>query len=224
MPRLLRVLFAACVAVAWMAGNAQALIISEVLFNVPGPDLGNEYIELFNDTAVAVDLADWSLGWGTDDYTFGTLDLDGADTGGGNSMLAPGAYVVIGGPTGTLAIAPELPSGFLNAAGVALFNLDAALIGPLSVPDDAVIFTSFLGINTDLLDSSGAVGSVDGNYTAAGQTVARDASGSWGVQPASDPGTGPMVVMPEPSTALLVGLGLALLATRRSPGDVARRL
>lgn len=198
-----------CAASAWLAGAAQALMISEVLFNPAGPDAGNEYVELFNESGTTVDLADWSLGWGSDDYTEGTLDLDGA------GLLAPGAYAVIGAG-GVLTINPTLPNGFFNAAGVALFNLDAASITPTTIPDDTVIYSTFFGFNTDLIDSSGSLlpAPIDGNTGGAGQTIARDALGSWTIQPASSPGTGPIVV-PEPSTALLLGCALALLASRR---------
>jgi len=202
-----RTIFAICAATVCLAGTAQALMISEVLFNPAGPDAGNEYIELFNDSGVTVDLANWSLGWGSNSYTEGTLDLDGA------GLLAPGAYVVIGAG-GVLTINPTLPNGFINAAGVALFNLDAASITPTTVPNDSVVYTSFFGFNTDLIDSSGGGAAIDGTAGAAGETIARDALGNWTIQPVSTPGSGPIVV-PEPATALLLGCGLVLLAARR---------
>ena len=206
----LRTLLLMCVMSSCMATSAQALIISEVLFDPVafGSDAGLEYVELFNDTGSAVDLADWSLGWGGADYTFGTLDLDPA------GVLAAGQYVVIGGPSSPLDFTPELANGFIFAAGVALFNLEAAAITAATVPDDTVIYTTVFGFNgSGLIDSTGAVGAIDGNTAGAGETIARDVGGAWVVQAAPSPGTGPMI--PEPSTALLLGLGLAVLGARR---------
>lgn len=207
----LRTLIVACVMSMCATTTAQALMISEVLFDpiAFGPDLDQEYVELFNETGSPVDLASWSLGWGGADYTFGTLDLDAA------GVLAPYSYIVIGVSTHpTLAFTPELADGFFFAGGVALFNSEASAITPTTLPDDNVIYTTVFGFNgSGLIDPTGAAGAVDGNTTAAGETIARDVNGNWVVQAASSPGAGPMI--PEPSTALLLGLGLALLGARR---------
>ncbi len=198
-----------------VAPAVSALIISEVMYNPVGPDDGNEWVELYNDTLTAVDLADYSLGWGGVDYTIGTLNLDGA------GVLAPGAYVVIGGPASPFDFDPDLENGFIIADGVALFDMDAASITPTTVPIDALIYAILFGFNGNgLLDETGVPGTVDVTIAAAGETAARDAAGNWQASTTPTPGTGPLPPpIPEPSTGLLVGLALAVLPTihRRKP-------
>jgi hypothetical protein len=41
--------------------NAGSIRINEILANPSGPDTGNEFIELYNDSAIAVDLKDWKI-------------------------------------------------------------------------------------------------------------------------------------------------------------------
>lgn len=185
------------------ASPAAALMISEVLFNPTGPDNGNEFVELFNDSTSPVDLANYSLGWGGADYTTGTLDLDPA------GLLAPGAYIVIGGPSDPLGFDfnPDLENGVFAADGVALFDVDAASIGG-AIPIDAVIYgTFFAGNFNGLIDETGTVATVDAVIGAAGESVALDANGNWTVSATPTPGSGPLVVA-EPSTAVLVAIGL----------------
>lgn len=193
----------AVAALSLLSSSSAALTISEVLFNPAGPDDGFEFVELFNDDAVAVDLADYSLGWGGADYTTGTLDLDLA------GILAPGSYIVIGGPSDPLGFdfTPDLENGLFVADGVALFDVDAASIGG-AIPVDAVIYGSFFAGNfSGLIDETGTAGPVDAVTGAAGESVARDAGGAWTVSAAPTPGSGPLTV-PEPSTALLIAIGL----------------
>ena len=201
-------------AVALLPASAQALIISEVMFDpvaFPGSDDGLEWVELYNDSISAVDLANYSLGWGGADYTVGTLDLDGA------GILASGAYIVIGAPA--FDFAPDLEDGFILADGIALFNMDAALITPATVPLDALIYATFFGFNgSGLIDSTGAPGPVMVTIGGAGESAARDALGNWQALATPTPGTGPLPPpVPEPATGLLVGLGLAGLAMYRRP-------
>jgi len=176
-----------------------------------GSDDGQEFVELFNDGASAVLLDDYSLGWGGAAYTTGTLDLDGA------GWLLPGQYIVIGGPTDPLGFdfAPDLEDGFIAADGVALFVGAAASITPTTVPLDALIYgTFFAGNFNGLIDSSGTTGTVAVTIGGAGQSAARDATGTWTVSATPTPGSGPMVI-PELQTAVLVGTGLLLLGLDR---------
>lgn len=196
-------LLALVAALALLPGSAQALMISEVMFNPAGPDDGFEWVELYNDGPGAIDLADYSLGWGGADYTVGTLDLDSA------GILASGAYIVIGAGTG-FDFNPDLENGIFFADGVALFNLDAGSIAPGTIPLDALIYSSFFGFNgSGLIDATGNPGAVLVTIAAAGESAERDALGNWQAQATPTPGSGSLPPpVPEPSTALLVGLGL----------------
>jgi hypothetical protein len=184
-------------------------MISEVLFNPAGAQDGFEFVELFNDDPFAVDLANYSLGWGGASYTIGTLDLDPA------GILASGAYLVIGlapDPYG-FDFNPNLENGFIVADAVGLFDVPAASIGT-ATPVDALIYGTLFSVNWNgLLDETGDP-TVDAIIAAAGQSAARDALGNWTVSATPSPGTGALTT-PEPSTALLVGLGLAFLGARR---------
>jgi hypothetical protein len=196
------------------AVSAQALVISEVMFNPVtfGSDDGLEWVELYNNGAGDVDLADFSLGWGGADYTIGTLDLDGA------GVLAAGSYIVIGGPASAFDFDPDLEDGYFTADGIALFDVDAGSI-PGQTPIDSLIYgSSFFGIpatnNSGLIDSTGGVGAVDTVIGGAGETAVRNTDGSWTTSATPTPGTGNAPV-PEPTTTVLLGLGLGLLARRR---------
>jgi len=197
---------------AGLAAPAGALMISEVLFNPVtfGSDDGQEFVELYNDGGTTILLDDYSLGWGGGDYTWGTLDLDGA------GALQPGEYFVIGGPADPLGFDfdPDLQDGFITADGLALFDVDAASI-PGTTPVDALIYGTVIALNfDDLIDETGAVGAVDVTIGGAGESAARDATGSWTATPTPSPGSGPLSI-PEPGTVVLVGAGLGLLAAVR---------
>jgi len=194
-------------------------MISEVLFDPAGPDDGFEFVELFNDGALAIDLAGHSLGWGGADYTTGTLDLDLA------GVLGPGQYAVVGGPADPTRhdFAPELKNGFIAADGAALFDVDAGSIGG-ATPIDAVIYGSFFALNlAGLVDASGAPGAVNGTIGGSGESLARDADGSWTVSDTPTPGFGALVGLPEPGTGVLVGAGLAWLGVQRRGSRGRRR-
>jgi hypothetical protein len=199
---------------------ARPLIITEVMFNPNqfGSDDGLEWVELYNDGSATIDLADYSLGWGGADYTTGTLDLDPLSLVAPGSLLDPGAYFVIGGPSSPLDFNPDLEDGFIFADGVALFDVPAASIGG-ATPIDALIYATGFGFNINgLIDETGTAGAVDATIGAAGQTAARDASGNWTTSTTPTPGSGPLPPpsVPEPSTGLLIGLGLLALAGRRA--------
>jgi hypothetical protein len=195
---------------AW-AGAAPALLITEVQFNPVafGSDFGQEFVEIYNDEAFSIDLTGYSLGWGGSDYTYGTHDLDAYNS------IAPGQVIVISGPSDSTGynFTPELANGFLNAAGVAIFDVDSSLIAG-ATPIDALIYgTVFVFGNTNgLIDETGGVGNVDVVTANSSQNAVRDAGGNWVTTTMPTPG---MTPIPEPGTAFLLGLGLLGLAARR---------
>lgn len=206
-----------CIALAMLmtaSMSAQALVISEVMFNPNtfGSDDGLEWVELYNNGSNSVVLGDYSLGWGGADYTTGTLDLDLAGT------LAAGAYIVIGGPASLFDFNPDLEDGYLTADGIGLFNVDAASISGENPIDVLIYGSSFFGFpaanNNNLIDPTGNVGVVGAVIGGAGESVVRNADGSWSTSATPTPGSGTGPV-PEPSTALLLGFGLGGLAYRQ---------
>lgn len=132
--------------------------IVEVLYDPNSGDDGEQWIKLYNPCGVQIDLAGYSLGWGSTDYTDGSLDL--------SMVVAANGCFVVGGPTDSqppdpqpvydLArdFDPNLDDGDQdgNGDGVALFLGDAASVGERTVPVDAVIY----GNDNDggLIDSS----------------------------------------------------------------------
>ena len=68
-----------------------ALLLSEVLYDTSGTDDGLEWVELYNNDTVAIDLSSFSLGNGGTDYTASVVQLSGT--------IQPGATFVVGGPT-----------------------------------------------------------------------------------------------------------------------------
>ena len=210
--------FASALAVAFVAllvgGSAQALIISEVMANPVGgfgSDDGLEWIELYNDDTVSVDLSGYSLGWGGADYTYGSLSLAGAGT------LSPGEFIIIGGPDPGAGINwfsdpldPDLPDGFFTAAGVALFAGTDTSVTPL----DAVVYTTFFGFNINgLVDETGGVAGIDANTGGAGESIERVSPTGWAANATPTPGSNTLI--PEPGTAMLLGAGLLLMGRQR---------
>jgi hypothetical protein len=197
--------------------GAQAIMISEIMFDTPGGDNNEQWIELYNDSSTPFDLTGYSLGWGRDDYTRGVFALVG-------TIPAFGTWIV-GGPTSNAAngnpiydqaqdLDANLQRGDNNgrADGVALFDVAAAAIDNTTIPIDAVIYGELsAGVQPNLWNELGVTGSkeflTDGFV--AGQSIERAADGSWQSQAAPSPGT---TAMPEPGSGLLVLVGLAILS------------
>ena len=124
--------------------GAAPLLISEVYYDPTGSDDDMlEWVEIYNRGTTFVDLSNYSLGYGSADYTFGTLGLTGT--------LAPGGCVVIGGPTSSANNAsptfdqavdfnPNLPNSGTDADGIALFFAEPGDLQPNTVPIDAVVY------------------------------------------------------------------------------------
>ncbi|MCB1033120.1 MAG: lamin tail domain-containing protein, partial [Acidobacteria bacterium] len=119
-----------------------AVILTEVMYDPNGADGGLEWVELYNTTGSAIDLADMSLGAGGGDYTSSQAQLSGT--------IGAGSTFVVGGPTSSadngnpvydlvLDFSPDLQNSGAVADGVALFNVRAASVTPSTVPVDAVV-------------------------------------------------------------------------------------
>jgi len=194
------------------------LWVSEVMYNPSGFDDGSEWVELFNAGSTAIDLSGYSLGWGGADYTTGVLQLLGT--------LLPGQYFVVGGPTSdadngnpaydqVANFGPNLVNSFFSSGGVALFDVVAASVTPATVPVHAVIYGGLvLGNSNGLIDETGAIGVVNAPYVGGGDSVEFDGVG-WADQAAPTAGTGSLV--PEPTPALLMMMGLVGLAAKGTP-------
>jgi len=193
------------------------LWVSEVMYNPTGfNDDGREWVELFNAGSVAIDLSNYSLGWGGPDYTTGVLQLLGT--------VLPGQFFVVGGPGSDAGngnptydqvanFTPNLVNPFFVSAGVALFDVDAASVTPATVPVHAVIYGGLFGNLNGLMDETGAPGAVDAPFPFLGGGTSIEFDGaSWAPQGAPTPGGGSLV--PEPAPALLMMLGLAGLAVQ----------
>jgi len=200
------------------ATPTDGLVISEILFDPAGNDNTTEWVEIYNRSGSAIDLAGYSLGWGQDAYDQGTYVFN-------TFLLAPGSTFVIGGPTSNAAngnptysqvhnFAPNLNNGTNNnfAGAVALFFGDISTT-PGLIPVHAVIYGESTA-GTSLLDEQGAAATVlfDTDGFSQGTSIEWLGGTSWGVSASLNPNTAPI---PEPSTALLVGVGIALLALRR---------
>ena len=216
-----------------VSGVSQAnagLILSEVLYDPSSSDDGYEWVELFNNSATSIDLSGYSLGWGGNDYTYGTLQLSGS--------IGSGDYFVIGGPSGgatngnpvfdlALDFNPGLQNGGTQSDGVALFAQTADMIMAGTIPIDAVIYDldeNLAGlIGVDGLAAMPMVGDASG-----GSSIERlDLAGSWGIQSDPTAGYGPLAyeqvaTVPIPSTLFLFLPGLLGLfgvqsVSRRQP-------
>ena len=164
---------------------AVGLVIAEVYYNHTGGDDGFEWVKLFNGTGGPVDLSAYALGWGGTDYTYGTLQLMGT--------VEAGACFLVGGPNGdadsgfvgapvfdqAVTLTPNLQNSGALADGVALFDVTAAMIGPATVPIDAVIYGDANG--SGLLDESGMAGVVDVGDTGAAASAVLQDDLTWGI-------------------------------------------
>ncbi len=101
------------------------IVISEFRTNGPG-GAGDEFIELYNPSAVSVDIGGWKIrrssACGTTLATIVTIPL--------NTILAPGQHYLAGGPSFTPAPQPEATytSGVADSGGIGL-----------TLPDETVI-------------------------------------------------------------------------------------
>ena len=169
------------------------VVISEVYYDHTGQDDQFEWVKLYNGTGVAIDLSNFSLGWGGADYTYGVLDLVG--------IIGAGDCFVVGGPMGDAASGfagapmfgqavdfnPDLQNsnGAGVADGVALFDVAAASINVGTVPIHSVVY----GDSNDngLLDQAGMISAVDVDDSPDENSIVLQSDDTWAVNAAPAP-------------------------------------
>jgi hypothetical protein len=218
----------AALALCIVAPRAQALpetslMISEFFFDPVGPNGRRQWVELYNSSGSDILLTgNYSLGFGDKDYTRTTVDLVG-------TILAGSTFVVGGDISDALNMNPTLDQAivFSPAAGlgdnrtwldgIALFNLPAASIAALSDPIHTLIYgEATASARSNLTDETGVAGSGTPDVTLptsgiTGQSIEFDGA-TWQTQATPTPN---MTAVPEPSSAVLVALGLVGFAAKR---------
>ena len=211
-------------AAIWLPTPALSVgfVISEILFETDPDNDGWQWIELYNGTGAPIDLDEFSLGWGRNDYTHGTVSLTG--------NLDPGETFLIGGPNSEPDngdpvydvlhnFEKDLRKGNKGQAdGIALFE-DAV---STTIPYFSVIYGKDTAVNDFLLDETGSLGTiaVKSAKFQNGESLEFLPSGSWVVATAPSPGS--FNPTPEPTTGVLLASGLALLAIYRQRRRGAR--
>lgn len=185
---------------ARLSGQAYTLapgtiLLSEVFYDVSGADGGYEWVELYNTSALSVDLSDLCLGNGGGDYTSSLVQLSGS--------ISPGQSFVVGGPLSDASngnpvydLVVDFTPDFQNSSssagdGVALFDHPGCQVTAATVPVDAVVY----GPNNvnGLIDESGTANPPEVGDAPSGSSIERtDLAGSWQIQAAPTPGTGPL--------------------------------
>ncbi|MEM7354913.1 MAG: endonuclease, partial [Acidobacteriota bacterium] len=195
------------VTVDTVSSNPGNLLLSEVLYDVGGTDDGLEWVELYNNDSVAIDLSGFSLGNGGPDYTTSLVQLTGT--------IQPGATFLVGGPTSSAAngnpvfglsvnFSPDFQNSGSTGDGVALFNVPASAVTAATVPIDAVVYGP--NNNNGLIDESGSAGAPEVGDAPSDSSIERlDLTGNWQVQASPTPNATPLA--PPANTPPSVSIG-----------------
>ncbi len=183
-------------------GRVEAsLRLSEVFYDGPGGDDGQEWVELYNAGPLAVSLGDAVLGYGGGSFAAEVAVLP-------QLTVPPGGCVVVGGPTSDegnglpvfdaeVDFEPDLQNSGVDADGVALFAVtEGQPLDDLGAPFDGVIYGDAVNDNHAFLDPFGQRRLVPDVVDApSGQSIARsfafeqeEVGGDWGVLAAPTPG------------------------------------
>jgi hypothetical protein len=155
---------------------AAPLQITEIYYSAPGNDGSLQWVEITNRGDTFVDLANYAIGSGSDDYTATTMQLSG--------ILAPGGcYVTTAAFAPAIAAPPVAPS-----TGVGLFFAQAADIDGQSLPIDAVVFGSANA--QGLLGPDGATVTALSAETVEGESLIRVSESSSAFQIETSPSPG----------------------------------
>lgn len=164
-------------------------ILSEVFYDGAGSDDGLEWVEIYNPTSETINLSNFSLGNGGNDYSASTVQLSGT--------IAPGATFVVGGPSSngsngnpvfdqTVDFDNDFQNRGAEGDGVALFNTLAGNITPATVPIDAVVYGP--NNNNGLIDETGSGNSPEVGDAPPGSSIERvTLNGDWQIRSAPDP-------------------------------------
>jgi len=203
------------------SGLANATVhINEVLGSTTSTD--TEFIELYNDGPTAIDLTDWTITlYDSDSGTsFGGIDGGSPHTIAAGSSVASGGFFLLGNPEfeALFGITPDasLPANAIENSSYTMVLADAS-----STIQQTVFVTD--GGAGDAANIAGTVISPDltvgpdGTFLPAGFFRTTDGGPTTGLlefspRPASSATPG-LSNVPEPGTVLLMGLGLAGLAS-----------
>jgi hypothetical protein len=155
-------------------------VLAEVFYDPQGADDGAEWIVIYNRTASAVDLSNFSIGYGGSDYATNTAQLSGALAADECHVVGgPGSTVENGNPVydQTLNFSPDLQNSGPAADGIALFDVPAASITVNTVPIDAVLYGE--NNTSNLIDETGSPGMPDIGDAASGQSIERTGLDTW---------------------------------------------
>jgi hypothetical protein len=115
-----------------LAAGAE-VVINELYYDPTGTDTDHEFIELYNNGAVDVDLTGWQIQWGGTTYTYGTYSFPAG------TIIHAGDYLLIGGSlTFTdFGVMPDLISSFnFQNGGQGVGPTDAVrILAPLGYHD-----------------------------------------------------------------------------------------
>jgi hypothetical protein len=170
------------------------LLLVEVLYDVTGEDTNLEWVKLYNGSGAAIDLTGWSLAYGgafqSNGKWNGSMDLSGT--------IPAGACFVVGGPTSSAAnftpnfglamdFNPDIQNSGADADAVALFHAAASAVTKTTVPHDIVVY----GVtnNDGFLGPNGAVSPVHVGDAAANQSIVRETSTTWAINPSPEGAT-----------------------------------
>jgi hypothetical protein len=174
--------------------SAHALIISEVMSNPTGDDSGREWIEVYNDEAVPLDLSSMtvSIKGGT---AVATTPLQGG------TNLTPGTYAVIGSTvSGATKFLQDYPSysGLLFKASISLVNTGVTSIDIKISGVTAASLPSYTAAKEGSTLSFVGGAYVAGNPTPGGENQTTDTSSSNNnSNPISATTTDTQVVLPQ---------------------------
>ena len=201
-----------------VVGNAGALLLSEVFYDASGTDDGLEWVEIYNNDSVAIDLAGFSIGSGGTDYTVSLVQLSGT--------IQPGSAFVVGGLTSSAAngnpvfdlaedFSPDIQNSGTTGDGVALFNVPSSAVTNATVPVDTVVYGP--NNNNGLIDENGSVSLPEVGDAPSGSSIERlDEAGTWQIKSIPSPNATPF--NPPSNTAPSVSITTPMDASSFNEG------